>query len=84
MGCSSASVSTSVAVVIILHLLGPGLAALDNIDRRLPILRRSPGQLNHTHMARHGPDQFGFALALHEIDEITDGDSAREAAQKVR
>ena len=56
----------------------------DNIDRRSPIVRRSPGRLNTKHYGRYGGDLFGYALALHETEEVGEDDSGQEAARKTR
>ena len=73
-----------VAVVLLLMLVPRETESQSNIDTREPILRRSPGMLNDTHFQLHGDDLFGFAFAIHEIEEIMSGDGAEVAASKTR
>ena len=60
------------------------MESIFNTDIRYPILRISPGALNISHAEEFGADFFGFAIALHEFEEIQDGDAPEVAAAKIR
>ena len=55
-----------------------------NTDIRYPIFRSSPALRDANHTEQFGPDFFGFAIALHEFEEIQDGDTLEDAAAKIR
>jgi hypothetical protein len=53
-----------------------------NTDIRDPVLRRSPALLNNSHLDKD--DFFGFAIALHQLEEAVDGDGVQDTASKIR
>jgi integrin alpha 8 len=72
-----------IGAILLLYTWGK-VEGFFNIDTREPILRRSPGLLNESHLETYGPDYFGLGIALHEYEMILDGDGASEAAGKTR
>ena len=52
------------------------IKAQANIDTRVPIVRISPDSENN--------DAFGFALALHRIEQVNDTDDLMTAVSKAR
>ena len=48
-----------------------------NVDTREPIVVPSPAGQNAT-------DFFGFAIALHQMEDVVDGDGPMDAAGKTR
>ncbi|CAI8024200.1 hypothetical protein GBAR_LOCUS14074, partial [Geodia barretti] len=78
---ANAGLRVAAVVVIVVILVLRQAEGQSNIDTRLPIMRRSPGRTDES----HGSDLFGFAIAFHEIEEVTlETDGAQEAADKTR
>lgn len=53
-----------------------------NTDIRYPVLRISPALLNDSHPDKE--DYFGFAIALHPLEEFDDEDGVQQRAKKIK
>ena len=57
-----------------------GLASVFNVDIREPILRQSPTVLSGENVE----DYFGFAVVLHQVEEVQPGEDMMTVAGKTR